>query len=161
MELLGEAEVRTFFSALGLERRIHSFAESTENSFLAAKALRVEQGQIVKSVLFLADGEPVLVLMSGDMNVHTTKLRKLLGTRKVKMADAETVMAVTGYPVGAVPPMAHRKAMATYLDKSLNRFPDIYPAAGATNNMFPTTFEELQRLADAKIIDVATPKKKP
>jgi Cys-tRNA(Pro) deacylase len=161
MKLFGEAEVRDFLSTFGLVKEIHTFAESTENAFLAAKALGVQQGQIVKSVIFLADGDPVLVLMSGDMNVHTTKLRKFLRAKKVKIADPETVMTVTGYPVGAVPPVAHRKPMATYLDESLKRFPDIYPAAGSTNNMFPTTFEELMGLTAAKIIDVATPKKKP
>jgi prolyl-tRNA editing enzyme YbaK/EbsC (Cys-tRNA(Pro) deacylase) len=70
-------------------------------------------------------------------------------------------MAVTGYQVGAVPPVAHRQAMATYLDESLNRFPDIYPAAGTTNTMFPTTFKELMGLTAAKVIDAAMPKKKP
>ncbi len=97
--------------------------------------------------------------MSGDMNVHTKKLKKLLAVRKVRIADAETVLTVTGYPVGAVPPVAHRQTMDTYMDESLKRFANIYPAAGTTNNMFATTFEELMRLTKAQIISVAMPKK--
>ncbi|MGD8503514.1 MAG: YbaK/EbsC family protein [Syntrophobacterales bacterium] len=159
MEPFGEIEVREFFASHGLETEIHTFADSTENAFLAAQALEVEVGQIVKSVIFLADGQPVLVLMSGDMNVDTKKLKKLLEVKKVRMADAETVLKVSGYPVGAVPPVAHRQAMPTYMDESLNRFSKIYPAGGTTKNMFATTFEELSRLSKAKIISVAAPKK--
>jgi Cys-tRNA(Pro) deacylase len=160
MDQFGVAEVRQFLATHGLETRIHTFAESTENAYLAAQALGVELGQIVKSVIFLADGEPVLVLMSGDMNVDTKKLKKLFGVRKVRMADAETVLKVTGYPVGAVPPVAHRHAIDTYLDESLNRFAKIYPAGGTTSNMFATTFEELLSLSKAKVISVAKAKKK-
>jgi prolyl-tRNA editing enzyme YbaK/EbsC (Cys-tRNA(Pro) deacylase) len=98
--------------------------------------------------------------MSGDMNVDTNKLKKLLSVKKVKMADPETVLKVTGYPVGAVPPLAHRQAIDTYLDESLNRFAKIYPAGGTTSNMFATTFEELFSLSKAKVINVAKAKKK-
>jgi prolyl-tRNA editing enzyme YbaK/EbsC (Cys-tRNA(Pro) deacylase) len=161
METFGEEQVRQFFSSMGLEKRIESFAESTENSFLAAQALGVHQGQIVKSVLFLADEQPVLVLMSGDMNVHSKKLKNLMGARKVKIADPDTVVAVTGYGVGGVPPVAHRRPIITFIDSSLNRFAEIYPAAGTANNMFPTSFEELLDLAKARVVDVSMPKKKP
>lgn len=160
MEPFGEAEVRDFLAAHSLEAQIHSFAESTENAYLAAQALGVEIGQIVKSVIFLADGKSVLILMSGDMNVDNKKLKKLLGVRKVRIADADTVLAVSGYPVGAVPPMAHRQAMESYIDDSLRRFTQIYPAAGTTKNMFVTTFEELLKITNAQIISVAKPKKK-
>jgi prolyl-tRNA editing enzyme YbaK/EbsC (Cys-tRNA(Pro) deacylase) len=161
MEILGEMHVRQFFSSLGLEKRIESFAESTENSFLAAQALGVEQGQIVKSVLFLADEQPVLVLMSGDMNVHNKKLKSLLRVRKVKIADPDTVVAVTGFAVGGVPPVAHLQPVPTFIDGSLSRFAEIYPAAGTANNMFRTTFEELAQLTKARMVDVAMPKKRP
>ena len=161
MEVFGETHVRRFFSSLGLDKRIESFAESTENSLLAAQALGVEQGQIVKSVLFLADEQPVLILLSGDMNVHSKKLKNLLGVRKVRIADPETVVAVTGFTVGGVPPVAHRQPVTTFIDASLRRFAEIYPAAGTANNMFRTTFEELAHLAKAKMVDVAMPKKKP
>lgn len=160
MEIFGEMQVRQFFSSLGLNKRIQSFAESTENSSLAAQALGVEQGQIVKSVLFLGDEQPVLVLMSGDMNVHNKKLKNLLRARKVRIADPDTVVALTGFEVGGVPPVAHRQPIPTLIDASLKRFPEIYPAAGTANNMFATTFEELLKLAGARMVDVAVPKNK-
>ena len=160
MEPFGEAEVRKFLASHSSEAQIHAFAESTENAFLAAEALGVELGQIVKSVLFLADGEPVLILMSGDMNSDTKKLKKLLGARKIRIADSDTVLAVTGYQVGAVPPVAHRQAMPTYIDKSLKRFSQIYPSAGTTSTMFVTTFEQLLKLTEAYILDVGIPRKK-
>ena len=160
MKQFGEEEVRQFLTSHGMEKQIHSFTDSTENAYLAAEALGVELGQIVKSIVFLVDAEPVLVLMSGDMNVHTKKLKNLLGVRKAKIADAETVQAITGYPVGAVPPVAHRQSIPTYLDESLKRFSKIYPSAGTTQNMFSTTFDELLRRTAAEVIDVAAPKKK-
>ena len=160
MKKFGDQEVRQFLTSHGLETQIHSFTESTENAYLAAEALGVELGQIVKSIVFLVDAKPVLVLMSGDMNVHTKKLKNLLGVRKVRIADAETVEAITGYPVGAVPPVAHRQRIPTYLDESLKRFSKIYPAGGTTQNMFSTTFDELLRLTAAEVVDVAAPKKK-
>ena len=160
MKNFGDEEVRQFLTSHGLETQIHSFTESTENAYLAAEALGVELGQIVKSIVFLVDAKPVLVLMSGDMNVHTKKLKNLLGVRKVRIADAETVEAITGYPVGAVPPVAHRQRIPTYLDESLKRFSQIYPAGGTTQNMFSTTFDELLRLTAAEVVDVAAPKKK-
>jgi Cys-tRNA(Pro) deacylase len=160
MKNFGDEEVRQFLTSHGLETQIHSFTESTENAYLAAEALGVELGQIVKSIVFLVDAKPVLVLMSGDMNVHTKKLKNLLGVRKVRIADAENVEAITGYPVGAVPPVAHRQRIPTYLDESLKRFSKIYPAGGTTQNMFSTTFDELLRLTTAELVDVAAPKKK-
>ena len=160
MKNFGDEEVRQFLTSHGLETQIHSFTESTENAYLAAEALGVELGQIVKSIVFLVDARPVLVLISGDMNVHTKKLKNLLGVRKVRIADAETVEAITGYPVGAVPPVAHRQRIPTYLDESLKRFSKIYPAGGTTQNMFSTTFDELLRLTTAEVVAVAAPKKK-
>ena len=160
MKKFGDEEVRQFLTSHGLETQIHSFTESTENAYLAAEALGVELGQIVKSIVFLVDARPVLVLISGDMNVHTKKLKNLLGVRKVRIADAETVESITGYPVGAVPPVAHRQRIPTYLDESLKRFSKIYPAGGTTQNMFSTTFDELLRLTAAEVVDVAAPKKK-
>jgi prolyl-tRNA editing enzyme YbaK/EbsC (Cys-tRNA(Pro) deacylase) len=79
----------------------------------------------------------------------------------VRIADPETVVAVTGYGVGGVPPVAHRQPIPTFIDASLKRFAEIYPAAGTANNMFPTTFEELLRLTKAHVVDVSMPKKKP
>ncbi|MFP3870003.1 MAG: YbaK/EbsC family protein [Syntrophobacteria bacterium] len=159
MEALGEIQIREFLAAHGLKRRIRTFAESTRNAALAAQALGVDRGQIVKSLLFLADDQPVLILMSGDMNVHTKKLKQHLRVRKLKIADAETVFKVTGYPVGGVPPVAHRQPIPTALDVSLQRFSKIYPAAGSSNSMFCSTFAELLQLAGAEIIDVAAPRK--
>ena len=76
------------------------------------------------------------------------------------MADADSVLAVSGYPVGAVPPVAHRQPMTIYLDESFKRFSKIYPAAGSTSNMFATTFEELLGLTKAQVISVAASKKR-
>ncbi len=151
----GEREVRTFFEAAGAPREIHRFGESTHNSELAARSLGVEVGQIAKTILFLADGSPVIVVISGDRRVDPKKVRELGHGRKVRLAGPEDVAAHTGFSVGAVSPVALPEGIPVYLDRSLRRFEFIYPAAGETNNMFRTTPAELLSLSGGTERDLA------
>jgi Cys-tRNA(Pro) deacylase len=155
MEERGANEVRAFFEASGLCKEIHSFEESTHNSELAAKSLGVEVGQIAKTILLLVDESPVVVVISGDRRVDFKKVRALRGGRRVRLAGPEDVVARTGFKVGAVSPVALPEGIPVYLDASLRRFAAIYPAAGETNNMFVTTFDELLSLAHAEEKDLA------
>jgi Cys-tRNA(Pro) deacylase len=143
----GEREVRAFFEAAGAPREIHRFGESTHNSELAARSLGVEVGQIAKTILFLADGAPVIVVISGDRRVDPKKVRALGHGKKVQLAGPEDVARYTGFAVGAVSPVALPEGIPVYLDRSLRRFDLIYPAAGETNSMFRTTPAELLALS--------------
>lgn len=151
----GEKDVRAFFEAAGIDKEIRSFDESTHNSEAAAKTLGVEIGQIAKTILLMADGSPVVVVISGDRRVDLRKVKALRGARRVRLAGPDDVVAHTGFAVGAVSPVALPDGIPVYLDRSLRRFEVIYPAAGETNNMFVTTPDELLALARAEETDLA------
>ena len=151
----GSNEVRAFFEARGLCKEIHSFEESTHNSELAAQTLGVKVGQIAKTILLMVDESPVVVVISGDRRVDFKKVKTLRGGRRVRLAGPEDVVAHTGFKVGAVSPVALPEGIPVFLDASLRRFREIYPAAGETNNMFVTTFDELLSLTRAEEKDLA------
>lgn len=151
----GEADVRSFFEASGIDKAIHRFDDSTHNSELAARTLGVEVGQIAKTILLLVDDSPVIVVISGDRRVDFRKVKAARGGRKVRLAGPEDVVSQTGFKVGAVSPVALPPAIPVYMDVSLRRYGTIYPAAGETNNMFVSTPDELLAIARAEERDLA------
>ena len=157
----GEREVRAFFDGAGVRKEIHRFEESTHNSELAARTLGVQVGQIAKTILLLADDTAVVVVISGDRRVDTKKIRALGHGKKVRLAGPEDVVRHTGFAVGAVSPVALPDGVPIYLDRSLRRFERIYPAAGATNNMFVTTPDELLALTLGTEADLARDEEQP
>lgn len=134
----GVEQFRRAMAALGREAAITELTESTHTVSEAARALGVEAGQIAKSLLFLADGEPVLVIASGAHRVDVDKLQAILG-RPVRLADPDTVRDVTGYEVGGVPPLGHRQPVQTIIDESLFQYDTVYAAAGSPHSMFACT----------------------
>ncbi len=155
MKSRGEQDVRSFFEGRGLHKEIHAFEDSTHNSELAAKMLRVQVGQIAKTILLMVDEKPVVVVISGDRRVDFKKVKALCGGKKVRLGGPEDVTARTGFKVGAVSPVALPEGLPVYQDLSLRRFETIYPAAGETNNMFVTTPDELVALSGAQEKDLA------
>jgi Cys-tRNA(Pro) deacylase len=130
---------------LGLGIHVVEFAASTATAPEAAAAAGCELGAIVKSLLFLVDGQPTLVLVAGDRMADQKKLAALLGVgkRKVKLADAETVLRVTGYEVGGVPPVGHNGKLPVLVDELLGRFETVWAAAGMPNAVFPIAYSKL------------------
>ena len=155
MATRGEDDVRAFFKSAGLDKEIHRFDDSTHNSELAARSLGVQVGQVAKTILLLSGDAPIVVVISGDRRVDTKKVRALGYGKRVRLAGPEDVVAHTGFPVGAVSPVALPEGMPIFLDRSLRRFGTIYPAAGATNNMFATTPDELLALTRGTEADLA------
>jgi len=151
----GSERVQAALKAAGLDIGIVTLQESARTAQLAADALDTALGSIVKSLLFLADGEPVLVLVAGDRRVDPDKLKKLLGARRVMIADAERVRRETGFSIGGVPPLGHRQSLPTWIDESLSRFETVYAAAGHPRAVFPIPVEELARVTNGRVTDVA------
>lgn len=157
MELPPEnRRVQEALAAAGSAARVQVLEESTRTAEDAARAVGCPLGAIVKSLLFLADGRPVLVLASGDRQVDTAALARLLGVgrKKLKMADAEAVRRHTSYPVGGVPPLGHPTPLPTYVDASLARFDTVYAAAGSAETLFAVAREELIRMVDGRVVDI-------
>jgi len=155
MRTRGENEVRAFFESAGLDKEIHRFDESTHSSELAARSLGVQVGQVAKTILLLSGETPIVVVISGDRRVDTRKVRALGYGKRVRLAGPEDVVAHTGFAVGAVSPVGLPDGVSILLDRSLRRFETIYPAAGATNNMFATTPDELLALTRGTEADLA------
>jgi len=122
----------------------------------AADALGVQLGQIAKSVVFRrrADDRAVLVVASGDRRIDERKLVALSGP--LGRADAAFVKASTGFAIGGVAPLAHSRPPLVYLDRALQRFDDIWAAAGHPNGVFKLSPQQLQRLTGAPLVDVAS-----
>lgn len=150
----GPDRVQQALDTLGLSIKVMRLPDSTRTAPEAAKAARCEVGAIVKSLVFLADGEPLLVMCSGDRRVDTARVAQLVGATEVKMAPAEEVRRVTGYAIGGVPPLGHAVPIVLLMDNALFRYETIYAAAGAHDAIFPIDPHSLSRITGARIEDV-------
>ncbi|OPZ72904.1 MAG: Cys-tRNA(Pro)/Cys-tRNA(Cys) deacylase YbaK [Firmicutes bacterium ADurb.Bin456] len=147
-------KVQSYLDQYNMGLKVIEFEESTRTCELAARALGVEVGQIAKTIVFQADGQPVLVVASGDRKIKTGKLKRLLGAGKVRMADPGTVSRVTGYTVGGVCPLALPEKLPIFLDDTMHRFPVVYAAAGTPNSALPVTMDQLQEITGGQWADL-------
>jgi prolyl-tRNA editing enzyme YbaK/EbsC (Cys-tRNA(Pro) deacylase) len=129
--------------------------DSVHTAALAAEALGCEVGAIANSLVFDADGSPVLILTSGAHRVDTAKLATDLGVTNLKRAEPEFVRAHTGQVIGGVSPIGHPGPVPTYLDTWLRRYDVVWAAAGHPAAVFSTTYDELARMTGAPEIEVA------
>ncbi|MGM0347991.1 MULTISPECIES: YbaK/EbsC family protein [Streptomyces] len=142
---------------LGLEEvlgRARRFPEGTRTAVEAAAAVGCELSQICKSLVFAADGVPVLVLMDGASRVDVERVREELGVEKVGRADAQAVREVTGYAIGGVPPFGHRTSTRVLADRSLLAHDVVWAAAGTPYAVFPIEPKQLVTHAQATLVDV-------
>lgn len=156
MQPLTPDDVQSALDKLSLGIQIHFFETTTATSQQAADNIGCQLGQIVKSICFLIDGLPVIVLTSGDQKVDDRKLADLysVGRKKVKAADAVQLVEIYGYEPGSVPPFGHRSPIPTYIDQTLARFDQLYAAGGAHNAIFPITLAQLQASTGGTLLDV-------
>ena len=145
-------EALTAFSAEG---QVIMLPDAVTTAAAAAAALGVEVGQIANSLIFNADGGPLLVLTSGAHRVDTAKVAELLGMESIKRATPEFVREHTGQPIGGVAPLGHPKPVPTLVDVALGAFPVIWAAGGIPHAVFPTTFDELVRITGGTPAEVA------
>ncbi len=146
--------VKQYFKDDGLDISVVELDKSTRTAQLAAEAIGTELGSIVKSLVFLADGKLALVLVAGDRRADTKKLAQVLEAKKIKMADADTVRAETGFAIGGVPPVGHHAPLPTIIDRSLSRFETVYAAAGSPNAVFPIAYNMLLQVTAGRVADV-------
>jgi prolyl-tRNA editing enzyme YbaK/EbsC (Cys-tRNA(Pro) deacylase) len=140
--------------AAGVAAEIVEFPQSTRTAEEAAAAVGAQVGQIVKSLVFLAGGTPILVLVSGANRVDHIKLERAAGAA-IQRADAHMVRTSTGFAIGGVPPIGHSSVLTTYLDRDLLQYPTVWAAAGTPNAVFAITPGELLRVTGAQVVDVA------
>ena len=131
------------------------FDDGVHTAAAAAAALGIEVGQIANSLIFDADGEPLLVLTSGAHRVDTAKVAAGLGVGKLQRATPEFVREHTGQAIGGVAPLGHPKPVRTLVDTALEQFPVIWAAGGVPQAVFPITYAELLRITSGAATDVA------
>ena len=155
-------KVEDALRAAGIDTEIRYFEQPAPTAQAAAEVLGVELGQIANSLIFEAvheDGtrEPVLLMTSGAHRVDTGFVAQALGLKKLGRASAELVKEATGQVIGGVAPSGHPAPVATFADRWLGRYPEIWAAGGTANTMFPLTYQQLITLTNAKEIDVEQP----
>ena len=144
-------------SELGLDEltpRVRRFPDATRTAAEAAAAIGCELSQICKSLIFAADGVPVLVLMDGASRVDVELVRRELGVEKVTRAKAEVVRETTGYAIGGVPPFGHRTKTRVLADRSLLGHATVWAAAGTPYTVFPMDPRSLVAHAGGTLVDV-------
>jgi len=147
-------KVREHLQHCGVAIEVMELDESTRTATLAAQAVGSPLGAIVKSLVFLADGKPVLVLVAGDKRADPKKLARILKVKRVMIANADQVREATGFAIGGVPPVAHNSKLATLIDENLGRFEKLYAAAGSPRAVFPISYETLLEITGGRLADV-------
>ena len=146
--------VREALDASGASGEIRHLDDSARTAKEAAAALGIEVGQIASSLIFMAGGQPVLVVASGAHRVDTAKVAKILGVDALDKASADDVRAATGFAIGGVAPIGHPSPIRTIVDIDLGNYDVVWAAGGHPHCVFPTTFDELVRLTSGTPADV-------
>lgn len=137
------AKVRERLRARGLEVEVVVLPESTRTAAEAAEACKCEVGQIVKSLVFIVDDRPTMILCAGD---------RLVSRIDGRPASAQEAREATGFSIGGIPPLGHDSELPTIVDESLRRFERVWCAAGTPNAVFETGVEDLiEALPDAMV----------
>ena len=137
-------KVKEYFAQFGIADRVQEFDVSSATVELAAQALNCEPCRIAKTLSFMVDGNPVLIVAAGDAKIDNPKYKAQFGT-KAKMLTPDEVETRIGHGVGGVCPFAVNAGVAVYLDESLKRFQTVFPACGSGNSAIELTLEELER----------------
>ena len=140
--------VKEYFRGFGMAEHIQEFPVSSATVELAAAALGCEGCRIAKTLSFLVEDKPLLIVAAGDAKIDNPKYKAQFGT-KAKMLTPEQVTEFTGHAIGGVCPFGNPEGVKTYLDVSLQRFDTVFPAAGSSNSAIELTCDELAQYSNS------------
>jgi len=140
---------------LSVPVELREFPAGTRTAQDAAAAIACDVGQIVKSLVFVADGRPVLALTSGRNRVDEAKLAAATGASQVRKADADEVREATGYAIGGTPPFGHATDLEVVCDRDLTGLDEVWAAAGTPATVFGLSPDRLLTATGARIVDLA------
>jgi prolyl-tRNA editing enzyme YbaK/EbsC (Cys-tRNA(Pro) deacylase) len=143
----------TWLEDSGLGISVRQFPAGTRTATDAARAVGCDVAQIVKSLVFVAGGRPVIALVSGANRLDENRLAAAAGDPVLK-ADAETARTATGYAIGGVPPFGHATEVPVYMDRDLLGHPVVWAAAGRPDSVFEIAPERLRELSRATVLDL-------
>jgi prolyl-tRNA editing enzyme YbaK/EbsC (Cys-tRNA(Pro) deacylase) len=147
--------VAEILEAAGVSGVVREFGESTRTAKDAAAALGCPVGAIASSLVFMADGDPLLIMTSGAHRVDTDLVAGTLGVAELRQATPDEVRAATGFPIGGVAPVGHPRPLRTLVDSHLREYDVLWAAAGTPRAVFSATFADLMRLTGASEVTVA------
>lgn len=148
------ARVTDAARAAGVDISVERFPEGTRTAADAARAVGCEVGQIVKSLVFMADARPVVALVSGANRVDLGRLATATGATEARRADGDEARAATGFAIGGVPPFGHGSQVAVVIDRDLLAFDRVWAAAGLPDAVFAIAPDDLLRASGGTIADV-------
>ena len=137
-------KVKEYFRQFGITNRIMEFEGSSATVELAAAALNCQPARIAKTLSFMVNDQPILIVATGDAKIDNSKYKARFGT-KAKMLSPEQAVALVGHAVGGVCPFAVNDGVTVFLDESLKRFQTVFPACGSSNSAVELTIPELER----------------
>jgi Cys-tRNA(Pro) deacylase len=146
--------VQKFLKCFDQSLEVITLKDSAKTAQDAAKALECNVGAIVKSLLFKANDSFILCLIAGDKRCSLNKLKKIKDKKDISMASPEEVKTQTGYTIGGVSPIGHLEKTEILMDISLERFNELFAAAGHPNCVFKINFRNLQKITNGKIKDI-------
>lgn len=141
-------------AVLGITPEVREFPDGTRTAAEAAAAVGCDVGQIVKSLVFVADGEPLLALTSGANRADPARLGALAGATEVRKADAEEARAATGFAIGGTPPFGHPRRLRVLVDQDLLGYEVVWAAAGTPKSVFPIAPDDLLRASGGEPADL-------
>jgi prolyl-tRNA editing enzyme YbaK/EbsC (Cys-tRNA(Pro) deacylase) len=147
--------VASTLQALGVGGQVRELPEPAPTAATAAAQLGCPVGAIANSLIFSADGTPLLILTSGAHRVDTGKVAAAAGVAKLGRADPEFVYASTGQRIGGVAPVGHPQPIRTLVDSALASYDVVWAAAGHAHTVFPTSFDELVRITGGTPLEVS------
>ena len=148
------ANVARALAGLGVAGQVRELDDRAATAAAAAELLGIEVGAVANSLVFEADGRPLLVMTSGAHRADTTKLASIVEASRVRRADADFVRSATGQPIGGVAPVGHPKPLRTIVDVDLARYDVVWAAGGHPHYVFPTTYDELLRITAGEAAEV-------
>ena len=158
-ERLDSAHIAAYLHQHNLVGELVQLTTHTPTVDDAARAVGTTVDRIIKSVLFLADGVPVLVIANGTARVDYKRVADNLNVsrKRVKLADAAAVLAITGFPVGTVPPFGHSTRLRTLIEASVLEQAEVYAGGGAIDTLLRITPAEIVRATEAETVQVVSP----
>jgi len=150
-----DSRVAAAAAAAGLEISIQRFPEGTRTADDAARAVGCDVAQIVKSLVFVADGRPMIALISGADRLDPRRLASAMGAQRVDRADGDAVRTATGFAIGGVPPIGHSRTLTILMDRRLLEHAVVWAAAGRPDAVFSAAPEDLLRASGARLADLA------
>jgi Cys-tRNA(Pro) deacylase len=152
--LLSSVDVHNYLQTANIPHELRRMPEPARTALRAAVVLGLEPSHMVKSVLFFADGEPVMVLIPGDSMVDYAKLKAELGVSSLRLVNADEVRRLTGYLIGCTPPVAIENEMPKLIDLHALREDVVYTGGGEPDMILKIRSYDLVRATDAEVVDI-------